>query len=235
MNIQSLHKEKHAGLRVKPLSDYAYLATIQYLPLLVTEFLQACTDMPILFLKNTETGRFQPVAMFGIKRATNAFVAGGRWQAHYLPAVARQVPFRLLSSDEHPDRLYVGIDTDHDTVSDAEGEALFDESGNETPYLERRKQALFEYAEHTQLTQGFVDLLVKHDLLRQRTLTYGPNGAGAGIRGLYVVDEQRMNALPADEYLNLRDRGFLAVVYAHLASLGQVRRLAATALDPAPA
>lgn len=232
MNIQALHKEKHGALRVKPLDDYAYLAGIQYLPLLVTEFLQASTDMPILFLKNAETGRFQPVAMFGIRRATNAFVTDGRWQAHYLPAVARQAPFRLIANDEHKDRLYIGIDTDHLTVNESEGEALFDASGNETSYLERRKQALFEYAEHNQLTQGFVELLVKRELLSQKTLTWGQDGAG--IRGLYVVDEQRLNALPTDQYLDFRDRGFLAVVYAHLVSLGQVRRLAATAVG-APA
>jgi hypothetical protein len=231
MNIQALHKEKHAALRVKPLDDYAYLAEIQYLPLLVTEFLHACTDMPILFLKNSETGRFQPVAMFGIRRATNAFVTDGRWRAHYLPAVARQAPFRLIANDEHKDRLYIGIDTDHLTVNESEGEALFDESGNETAYLERRKRALFEYAEHNQLTQGFVELLVKRELLTQKTLTWGQDGAGAGIRGLYVVDEQRLNALPTDQYLDFRDRGFLAVVYAHLVSFGQVRRLAATAGD----
>lgn len=235
MNIQSLHKDRHAALRVRPLAGYDHLANIQYLPLLVTEFLKAAIDMPILFLKNSETGQFQPVAMLGLKRATNAFVADGRWQAHYLPAVARQLPFRLLGNEQHPDRLYVGIDTDHETVSNAEGEALFDASGNETPYLERRKQALFEYAEHTQLTQSFLELLVKHDLLREKTLTYGPDGVGAGIRGLYVIDEQRLNALPADEYLKLRDRGFLAVVYAHLVSLNQVRRLAATAGDQAEA
>jgi hypothetical protein len=233
MNIQALHKEKHAALRVKPVDDYAYLAEVQYLPLLVTEFLHACTDMPILFLKNSETGHFQPVAMFGLKRATNAFVADGRWEAHYLPAVARQAPFRLIANDEQKDRLYVGIDTDHLTVNESEGEALFDESGNETTFLERRKQALFEYAEHAQLTRGFVELLLKHELLSQKTLTWGQDGAG--VRGLYVVDEQRLNALPADQYLDLRDRGFLAVVYAHLVSLGQVRRLSATAVDRAPA
>jgi hypothetical protein len=233
MNIQALHKEKHAALRVKPLADYAHLANIQYLPLLVTEFLQAAIDLPILFLKNADTGKFQPVAMLGLKRATNAFVADGRWQGHYLPAIARQVPFRLISSAEHPDRLYVGIDADHSTVSNAEGEALFDDAGNETPYLERRKRALFEYAEHTQLTHAFLELLIQHDLLREKTLTYGPDGTGAGIRGLYVVDDQRLNALPADDYLRLRDRGFLGGVYAHLVSLNQVRRLAATAGEPA--
>ena len=235
MNIQSLNKETHAALRVKPPGDCAYLATVQYLPLLVTEFITACTDMPIVFIKNSETGQFQPVAMFGLQRATNAFVsADGKWRANYLPAVARQAPFRLIASDEHPDRLFVGLDADHETVSRTEGEALFDDAGNETPFLERRRKALLEFAEHTQLTRGFIDLLLQHDLLRPRTLHYGPDGAGAGITGLYVVDEERLNALPAAEYMGLRDRGFLAVVYAHLVSLGQVRRLAATAARRAP-
>ena len=41
----------------------------------------------------------------------------------------------------------------------------------------------------------------------------------------FVVDEKLIQNLPDEEFRELRDRGLLAMIYAHLVSLQQIHRL----------
>ena len=40
-----------------------------------------------------------------------------------------------------------------------------------------------------------------------------------------MVDEQKFNDLPDEDFLDMRSRGLVALVYAHLNSLQQLRRV----------
>lgn len=229
MKIEQLNSNDHGNLRVKEIEDFGTLAEVSFVPVLLPEFALACAEFPIIFVNNPESGKLQAVAMFSLKRGKNAFVEDGNWTANYLPATIRQAPFKLLSGKDDSSELYLGIDSESDLVSETEGERLFDEDGRETAYLKKRKEELTEFAKSADMTTGFVDLLKERDLLQERTLSFEAQGKGGAVKGLLVVDEERLKAMPAEDFAGLRDRGLLSVVYAHLISLNQARRLANTA------
>lgn len=230
MTIEQLNSNDHAGLRVRDMDDFTSLAEISFVPLLLPEFMLAAAEFPIIFISQPDSGTIQPVAMFSLTRGKNAFVEDGRWSASYLPATVRQAPFKLLSGkDEQANELFLGIDTESDLVSASDGEPLFAEDGSETPYLEKRKEELTEFARHSEVTTAFVAMLKERELLQERTLSFESQGKGGAVKGLLVIDEERLKAMPAEEFIQLRDRGLLSVIYAHLISLHQARKLAKTA------
>jgi hypothetical protein len=233
MKIEQLNSNDHAGLRVKPIEDYAYLTEVTFAPLLLPEFALACAEFPIIFINQPDSGTTQPVAMFSLKRGKNAFVENGRWTAGYLPATIRQAPFKLLSAkEEGASDLYLGIDTESALVSETEGERLFDDDGRETLYLQQRKSELTDFAKHSEMTAAFVALLKERELLQERTLSFEDNqGQGGAVKGLLIVDEERLKSIPAEDFADLRNRGVLSVIYAHLISLNRTRKLASTAAD----
>jgi hypothetical protein len=226
MPIVALDSKEHKNLKVRRPSTYEDLAKIHMLPLVVHECTHAASDYPVVFVKNEETNQFQLVALFGLSPGENLFVSDGKWNALYLPAVIQNNPFRLIPDEEKPDQIDFGLDTDSDLVQETEGEALFDDDGNETDYLQERKESLYKYLEHDRITRAFVSLLSELKLLRGRDLTVNVNGKTINIAGIYTVDEAKLNELPDEKFDDLRKRGFLPVIYAHVFSLNQVRRLA---------
>jgi len=48
------------------------------------------------------------------------------------------------------------------------------------------------------------------------------NGETLKVQGVYTIDEEALNKLPASEFQNLREQGYLAFVYAMILSLGHI-------------
>ena len=46
------------------------------------------------------------------------------------------------------------------------------------------------------------------------------------ITGSYVINEERLNNLSDTLFLNIKAKGYLPAIYAHLTSLSQIERLA---------
>ena len=51
-------------------------------------------------------------------------------------------------------------------------------------------------------------------------------GEKRNINGLYLIDEQKLNQLSDEAFLELKKRGILGPIFGHLGSLNQVNRLA---------
>ena len=117
-------------------------------------------------------------------------------------------------------------------VDEGAGARLFDDTGAATETLDRATRFASEFAVWATRTDAFAAFLVEHDLLR--AVTFDVTGPASktpiSIRGVSIVDEQKLNALPADVFEDLRSRGYLGVVYAHLFSLGALQALAGRAL-----
>ena len=225
MRIMPLHPDQHSKLKVKEGGEFQPVGKEHIIPLVVHEFIPAATDMPIVFVKNTDTGEFQAVAMMGVKPGENLYIKDDKWLGMYVPAILAQSPFRLVPNNHNQGQLMMAINEESSLVSEDEGEAIFNEKGEPTEYLNRRKKGIETYFEHTQVTHAFVKLLVDLDLLVERTLSVDVAGEKTNLTGLYFVDEEKLGELPDDKFLELKTRGFLPVIYAHMISLNQMRRL----------
>ena len=151
----------------------------------------------------------------------------------YIPGYLRQHPFFLASGLD--DRLVLCIDRGSPLVREGgDGHALF-ANGVPTPFLDRAADFCRSYAEAEQRTADFAALLDEYELIEPRQAHFQEAGADGRLgepRLLLdygAVSEAALAALPPPALADLRDRGALAAIYAHLMSLGNWDVLAALA------
>ncbi|WP_299266304.1 SapC family protein [uncultured Psychrosphaera sp.] len=225
-NFQPLHKETHKNIKIKPATSVEDLATQHALGVVVQEFALAGNQYPIAFVQGKDQEGYFPVALLGLEPNKNLFVnADNKWEGMYMPARYTHKPFSVIPSKEDANLFGIAINIDSAVVSEGEGEALFTETGEETEYLAKRKKSLISYVEHEQITKGFIDELVKLDLLHPQNINVKVSEKEFNLNGLFIVDEKKLSALSDEDFLGLRKRGFLGPIYAHLGSMHQVNNL----------
>lgn len=221
----------HGTTRIRDAIDFSRFSSQQVLPVTIYEFAQAGSDAPIVFIRHAESGRFQPVQLMGLVQGQNLMCRDQTWHGNYIPGVLRLDPLRLLETEPGSEQLAVAIEEESPLVSQTEGERVFDDDGSPSAFLESRREQLTKYFEHGQVTQAFVNRLTTLELLHRQELSVELRGKKTSIGGLYLVDEEKLRALPDQDLLHLARTGLLQAIYCHLMSQHQVRRLARLALE----
>ncbi|GAA4872881.1 SapC family protein [Ferrimonas pelagia] len=223
--IAPLQASKHANTRIKADPGFQHVKDQHIAPVVAHEFVQAATEYPIVFVKNGENEQFQAVVMLGLKPEENLF-CGDKWQGIYIPAAIGHYPLMLVPDAKNEGQMIVAVKEDSELLSETEGNQLYTEQGEPTEYFEMRKQKLGQYVEASQFTHHFVAHLAELGLLHTQTLTVRFNEQSVNLNGVYMVDEKKLNELDDDKFADLRKRGLLGPIYAHLTSLQQINRLA---------
>ena len=224
-NLVPIQKERHAKTKIKPLDKYLFAKDVHIASVLVNEFSIAASIYPIVFIEDQNEDIFRPVALLGINHNENLFVdSEGNWQSAYVPAILRRYPFALASTGEES-RYTICIDEDSDLINDQEGESLFTEEGQESELLQRVKKSLTELQQMEDLTKQFTSILKENNLFTPFNLNIRVADAVRTITGSYVINEQRLRNLSDKVFLELRKKGVLPAIYAHLVSLNQMERL----------
>lgn len=220
--VVALNDQTHAKLRVRPASSFAYAAGTNSVPLLSSEFFECAREYPIVFVRG-ETG---PVAaaLLGLREAENLYVdKDGKWDARYLPAFVRRYPF--VPGKGAQGELLVCIDEASPCFDTTAGEPLFLE-GKPTPQLEHAMKFLAEFHQAATTTELLGRRLQDLGVLRQAdSVAQLTDGTQFRLNGLSVVDESKLRALDRDIVQELFVSGGLAVIYAHLMSLGNLGAL----------
>ncbi len=221
-----LNSVQHANKKIKALEGYQFASQAHVASLMIHEFTRAAPIYPIVFLDDGKGGYF-PYAMLGLDLGENLFVEpSGRWQATYIPAVVRRYPFALAQGNQ-PDQLTVCIDEGSVLVNDSEGDPIFTADGEPTPILDNAKRYLSELQQMEVQTYAFCRFLVEQDLLTPLQMRVSQNSQAKNITGCHMISEEKLNKLSNEQFIQLRAKGFLPAVYAHLLSLGQAERLVA--------
>lgn len=225
-NFQALNKETHKDVKLITSTDVTDIKEQHIFGVVLPEFALAGARYPIAFIKEKEGDSYFPVTIMGLEPRTNLFVSEeGKWEGMYMPARYTHKPLVAIPNKEDSNLFAIAIDMDSDAVSDSEGELLFAEDGSETEYLETRKKALMSYVENEKLTKAFIDKLEEFDLLTAQTINVKVADKEYNLNGLFIVDEKKFNELEDEKLLELRQRGFLGPIFAHLGSLHQVTNL----------
>ncbi|MBF0615032.1 MAG: SapC family protein [Magnetococcales bacterium] len=218
-----LHRELRLTAQA---THYGFAAATNSVVLTGVEFIEAAKEYPIVFAKVGD--KVVPVAVLGVRDAENLFVKpDGGWNARYIPAFVRRYPF-VLAGSEAAQQLTVCFDAEFPgfVSSGTEGQPLFDEQGQPTPWLNQAIRFLQEYQAQVRRTETFVNRLTGLDLLVERSVRVEfPNSIQRSLQGLLAVDEQKLLALSKPQALELFRCGELSWVYAHLASLSNMGRL----------
>jgi hypothetical protein len=218
--LTALNSAAHRNLRVNPEQVLAQAAQLNMVPVVLGEFQKLCVQYPIVLTKNGATGQFTCVALFGFEKAENLFWRQDRWDAIYVPLQVSRQPFFLGQ------QAVVCIDTLHPSLKQAHGEAIFDEHGAETAYLQQAKQMLAALLDGEEPTDRFVRKLLALELIRPMRLEIEfANRQKQRVDGLYTIDEERLKAVPGGTIAELHSLEYLAPLYTMLASLGQIYSL----------
>lgn len=219
-----LNNIDHKNMRVIVDRSMALGDNIMHAPVFPFEYRSAQADYPILFHKDENSGDWNSVALFGFERGENLFLSDSGWEQSYMPLSIERGPFLIgLQSGGQP---VIHIDMDNPRISETDGQALFDEEGGNSDYLNRMAAVLDAIHQGVGQMRGFTAALEELELLEPLSVDIELNDKSKNrLVGFYAINEEKLAALPEDKLKGLQDHGFLMPIYMVLASLSQLKPL----------
>ena len=181
-------------------------------------------EYALFFIRNVESGNFEPIALLGFEEGENLYLGGDRWLAGAQPLSIQRQPFLIGFQERNdsgvPERVpVVTVDMDDPCVSMEEGEPVFLPHGGESPLLEGVNAVLATIHEGHDAVSRFSRVLVGLDLLESFRLDIEfDDGSRQTVEGLYRINEDRLNALDGGALQTLHQGGHLQSIYMMLAS-----------------
>ena len=235
---EPLAKELHGKIGVKRMDGPFSFAKVGHaIPLTVGEFPLAAVTGPIIFVGDEKL----PIAVMGLNAGENMFVKDdGTFESGiYIPAYVRRYPF-VFANDESNNQMVLCIDRNAEFIVDKGYDmAFFEANGEPTEYTKNCIEFCNNFEVERQRTMSFVQILKDLDLFEMKEATFTPanpdgtQGETQKIAEYFGVSEEKLNKLPADKLVELRDNGALGQIYAHLLSLVGWDRLIALAMAKA--
>lgn len=219
---EPLSLEAHGKIGVKKIDQpFGFLREAHAVPMTVSEFGLGAASYPVIFVGSEKT----PVAVMGISQGQNLFVddTGMPLPDYYIPAFVRRYPF-VFAADDGQDRLLLCVDREAPMISDTPDMPFF-EGDQPSKYTQDAIEFCKEFERQRRATSEFVKLIESYDLFEQKSVTFQPRdqqgneGAPQKIADYWAISEEKLNKLPAEKFIELRDNGVLGAIYAHLVSL----------------
>ena len=234
---EPLSPEMHGKLGVKRMDGpFAFAKVGHAVPLTVGEFPLAAVTGPIIFVGDEKL----PIAVMGLNAGENMFVQdNGLFEPGiYIPAYVRRYPF-VFANDATGQQMVLCIDRKAEFIIEG-GDMPFFNDKDPSDYTKNCIEFCNNFEIERQRTMSFVQLLKDNDLFESKTANFTPTnsdgtaGEPQKIADYFGISEDKLNALPSEKIIELRDNGALAQIYAHLLSLVGWDRLVAIALARAP-
>ena len=227
--VVPVNRERHARSKIREITGFGFASNFHIAYLTMHEFARAAAVYPIVFVEDKEKDAFRPVTLLGLDAGENLFVGeAGKWEASYIPAIIRRYPFALANTGTEG-QFTICIDEGSDLVSlddkDSEGSPLFDEKGEPTQVIENVKRYLSELQQMDQITLEFAKTMAELNMFTPLQMRVRDGDREKNIAGCWVVNEERLNNLSNDKFLELRAKRYLPAIYAQLMSLAQIERL----------
>ncbi len=227
-NPEPLDAKRHADLALKKDFGLGFTQGVNAVPITMIEMPQICHAYPIAFSPDAAA---TPVAILGLRDNENLFLTnGGQWASDlYIPSYIRRYPF-IFSEIPGGDQLTLCVENSNNVVENNGEQKFFDESGNPTALSKNALEFCKSYHAAAQQTIAFGQALHQAGLLVERAAEIViPNGQQGGQKinfsGFRIVDEEKLAKLDEKTFLDLRQKGFLPFIYAHLFSGAQWPRL----------
>jgi hypothetical protein len=237
---EPLSPETHGKMGVKSMDGpFGFARAGHAIPLTVGEFPPAAMTGPIIFVGEEK----MPIAVMGLNAGQNMFVGdNGLFEPGvYVPAYIRRYPF-VFANDDNAKQMVLCVDRAAEFVVESNPDLpFFEADGQPSQYTKNCIEFCNNFEIERQRTANFVQVLKDLDLFESKTATFTPTDAN-GVAGepqiiaeYFGVSEEKLNKLPADKLVELRDNGALPQIYAHLVSLLCWDRLVALTLARQPA
>jgi len=220
-----MSKEQHGALGFHQTEkNYSYCAKARAIPITVSEIPAAMKSFPIIFLSRENPA---PLAVVGMVDDVNLFVdENGKWETDaYIPGYVRRYPFGV-ASEGSGERLAIVIDTAYEGLKEGGDFPLF-ENGEPSASTQQAIEFCKAFEQDRMVTNGFGERLNQMELIQGQSAQFTPQGETEPktFAEYFGVDEQKLQALSDDQFLELRKSGVLPLIYAMLMSMSNWRML----------
>lgn len=230
---QLLNNVAHKDLKINTAHKKEFGDAVGGCLVFPSEFLTLQREYPILLQKDTDSGLFQIIALFGFQNSENVFLTDNGWDARYVPLLMRKDPFLIgfQKDPENPakEQPVIHIDMEHPRVVDgAQGAPLFLEAGGVSALLEDVKKNLL--AIHQGLTEAKIltDLLLEHQLIENFELDVQfDDDTRLKTKNYYTINTKKLYELPEGLLFQMHQKGYLQLIYLMNFSFGNIKNLLA--------
>lgn len=233
-DLMPLNSRDHGKWNVRPLNAAPWLSSQHAIPITAEEFVEAQRDYPIVFSSGDNP---LPLVLMGLNEGVNTFVdkEGKIAEPVYVPAYIRRYPFLLAKLQPNSEELSLCFDPSAESLGDfEEGQALFNDEGQPTDATNGVLEFCQRFEEAGARTQSFIEELKKHDLLMEGEIAITPNDNPDKpfvYRGFQMINQEKFQELRGDLLRTWNQNGILALINAHLFSLGLMRVIFARQAD----
>ena len=227
-DLMPLNSRDHAGWKTRSIDSAEFMKNAHAIPLTVDEFIDAQRDLPIVFSAGPDP---LPLALMGLNEGVNTFVddEGKINDPVYLPAYIRRYPFLLAKLEPEATELSLCFDPTSDALGEhAEGDPLFGEDAQPSANTNRILEFCDSFEQAGQRTKAFVDELMANELLMDGEMSISLNDQpeqAYTYRGFQMINREKLAEIPADKLETWHKNGLLPLIYAHLFSLDQMRKI----------
>ena len=226
--LVALDKEVHKGKGVVADRRAAFASGLTGVYLLAAEFVQASRHYPIVFAQDQQSGEFLSIAVTGLNQDQNLFVReDGEWeQDMYVPAYVRRWPFfgvRLTGEEAKNGNILICVD---ESGLEASSHTVFDGSGNPSTDFQPTQTLISEMEGARPATEHLCQTVKELGLLEPfEAHAFPKSGREMRLRGMFRVNENKLNELLAKDVKRLMKNGELSRIYAHMMSLDNFKFL----------
>lgn len=206
----------------------AFVQSMHVLPIGFSEIVPASRDYPVAFISADKGNSFAVMAILGLQSGQNLFLMeDGRWDRRtYLPAYVRRYPFCMATVTRDGELQKDRIFCVEDSALDAEGEALFDDSGNSMPAWSHIESFLLEFERDLLRAEAFCRQVKDLELLEPVSVTAEVgDGFKLHLEGIHRVRRESLSRLPEGTLRPLFESQSAEGIFAHLFSLTNFKRL----------
>ena len=210
-------RASHGDCFIETNPTYGFSDDVNSVPLMAVEFANAASEYVIVFAGAGD--EVMPAVILGLRDHENLFLAkDSAWGGRYIPAFLRRYPFVFSQSE---DRFLLCVDEQFPGFNrEGRGQALFNENGEPSTYVENILKFMQEFQAQSIRTQAFCKKLKELDLLEpmQAMITQG-SGAKLSLGGFMAVSRAKLKGLPTETLAELVHTDELELLYLHQQSM----------------
>ena len=220
-NVVPVSSQRHRDLSIERV-DFGFAAKVNSVPLTAIEMPLAAREYTIVFAGTDEA--VTPVVVLGVSDAQNLYLDENKaWKADYLPAFVRRYPFVFAQTQDATQFTLCIDETWSGCNRDGRGQRLFDDQGNQTPYLQNMLKFLGDYQTQFVRTQAYCKKLKDLNLLEpMQAQIVMPGGEKRALGGFLGATRARIKSLSSEKLTELAKTDELELTYLQMASLNNL-------------
>lgn len=226
--LVALDKEAHKGKGIVSRGHHRFAAGLNGIYVVAAEFVQAARHYPLVFAQDLNTGGFLPLAITGLNQDQNLFIGDdGEWEKDtYIPAYVRRWPFfsvRVAGEETKNGNILICVD---ESGLEASSQPVFDAKGKTSTDFASIQTLISEMEGARPATEHLCQSAKELGLLEPfEAHAFPKDGQEMRLRGMFRVNEDKLNELQGKDLKRLMKHGELSRIYAHLMSLDNFKFL----------